>query len=916
MSNSGKLFLIDGSAYIFRAYYGIRPLSTSAGVPTNAVVGFARMVARLIKEQAPDYIAMIFDTKEPNFRHEMFPEYKANRDAPPEDLIPQFALIHQLVEAMDLVDLSMPGYEADDIIGTLSRYATAASIETVIVSSDKDLMQLVNDSVTMYDPMREKIYDREAVAEKFGVGPEFVADALALAGDTSDNIPGVPKVGLKTAAKLINRFGDVEAVIAGVATIEKPKAAERSVTENQESARLSKRLTLLDKDAPVAWELDSYTFRRPNKEKLSDFFDLIEARALLRDFKLDGPDSSGSSPSPKPKAAPPTVAQEQALPVINRDDYRTILDEAALDEFIQAIEKQKLVSFDLETTSLNAHRAEIVGFAMAVEGQSAVYVPVAHRYLGMPKQLGHDLVIDKLRPLLESSVIGKVGQNLKYDMNVLARIGVRLEGIREDSMLAAYILNATLSSYSLDALAREELQHETISYKSLTGTGKKQIGFDEVAVEDASRYASEDADIAYKLCHLLAKRMSASSMEHVYRELELPLVPVLAKMEQTGIKIDVAHLQALSTEFTSRLREIESKAHSLIGETINLASPKQLSHVFFEKLGYPVIKKTKTGYSTDQEVLETLAKDYELPCVVLEYRMLAKLKSTYVDALPKLADKGSGRVHTSYNQTGTATGRLSSTEPNLQNIPIRSEDGKRIRKAFVADEGWCLVAADYSQIELRVMAHLCQDEAFVEAFKQGEDIHSRTAREILTGGGEVDSESRRRAKAINFGILYGLSEFGLAKQLGISRSEAKDYISAYFGRYPKIRHFLDQCIEEGRENGYVSTLSGRQRALPELKSKNGNIRKGAERIAMNTPIQGSAADLIKMAMLKVAERLEKDNMRSRLLLQVHDELVLESPLEERDALVNLVREEMSGVMELSVPLVVDVGFGQSWAEAH
>jgi DNA polymerase-1 len=387
-------------------------------------------------------------------------------------------------------------------------------------------------------------------------------------------------------------------------------------------------------------------------------------------------------------------------------------------------------------------------------------------------------------------------------------------------------------------------------------------------------------------------------------------------MEQTGIKIDVAHLQALSTEFATRLREIEAKAHALIGETINLASPKQLSHVFFEKLGYPVIKKTKTGYSTDQEVLETLAKDYELPGVVLEYRMLAKLKSTYVDALPKLADNGSGRVHTSYNQTGTATGRLSSTDPNLQNIPIRSEDGKRIRKAFIADDGWCLVAADYSQIELRVMAHLCQDEAFVEAFRQGEDIHSRTAREILTGGEEVDSESRRRAKAINFGILYGLSEFGLAKQLGISRSEAKDYISAYFGRYPKIRHFLDRCIEEGRENGYVSTLSGRQRALPELKSKNGNIRKGAERIAMNTPIQGSAADLIKMAMLKVAERLEKENMQSRLLLQVHDELVLESPLEERDALVNLVREEMSSVMELSVPLVVDVGFGQSWAEAH
>jgi|MDSW01.1.fsa_nt_gb DNA polymerase-1 len=915
MSNKGKLFLIDGSAYIFRAYYGIRPLSTSTGVPTNAVVGFARMIARLIKEQAPEHIAIIFDTKEPNFRHELFSEYKANRDAPPEDLIPQFALIRQLVEAMDILDLSMPGYEADDIIGTLARKAASENMEAVIVSSDKDLMQLVNDSVTMYDPMRDRVFDRDAVIEKFGVPPEYVADALALAGDTSDNIPGVPKVGIKTAAKLINQFGDVEAVIAGVLELPKPKAAERSVAENQESARLSKQLTLLDKDAPVGWDVESYSFRPPNKEKLTEFFDLIEARALLRDFKLD----EGARPAKAKTVADsePTVsANEETLPSVDRENYQTILEEDQLENLIAKIQEEKFLSFDLETTSLNAHQAEIVGFALAVGSEPAAYVPVGHRYLGMPKQLSLELVLEKLKPILENPEIAKVGQNLKYDMNVLARIGLSLEGLREDSMLAAYILDATRSSYSLDALSREELQHETISYKSLTGTGKKQIGFDEVAVEDASRYASEDADVALKLCKILAKRMKTSDMEHVYRDLEIPLVPVLAKMEQTGIKIDVTHLQSLSTEFTQRLKEIEAKAHELIGEQINLASPKQLSHVFFEKLGYPVIKKTKTGYSTDQEVLETLAKDYELPGVVLEYRMLAKLKSTYVDALPKLADKGSQRVHTSYNQTGTATGRLSSTDPNLQNIPIRSEDGKRIRKAFVADEGWCLVAADYSQIELRVMAHLCQDEAFVEAFRQGEDIHSRTAREILTGGEEVDSESRRRAKAINFGILYGLSEFGLAKQLGISRSEAKDYISAYFGRYPKIRHFLDRCIEEGRENGYVSTLSGRQRALPDLKSKNGNIRKSAERIAMNTPIQGSAADLIKMAMLRVAERLEKEKMQSRLLLQVHDELVLESPLEERDALVDLVREEMSSVMELSVPLVVDVGFGQSWAEAH
>lgn len=910
MTKSGRLFLIDGSAYIFRAYYGIRPLSTSQGVPTNAVVGFARMVARLIKEQSPEYIAIIFDTKEPNFRHELFDEYKANRDAPPEDLIPQFSLIHQLVEAMDIPDISMAGFEADDIIGTLSRRATLEGLKSVIVSGDKDLMQLVNDSVSMYDPMKERLYDREGVIEKFGVPPEYVADALALAGDTSDNIPGVPKVGPKTAAKLINRFGDVEAVIAGVRTIEKPKAAERSVSENEESARLSKKLTLLDKDAPVGWDEASYQYRKPNKEKLTTFFDLIEARALLRDFKLDD-----AAAEPKPSSQNKTNAMA-APATIDRDKYTTILEQSDLTRVLETIMKEKLFSFDLETTSLNAHAAEIVGFAISVTGLPALYIPVAHRYLGVPAQLNREAVLDQLKPILENPEIGKVGQNLKYDMNVLARVGVHLAGIREDSMLAAYILDATRPSYSLDALSRDELQHETISYKSLTGTGKKRISFEEVDVESASRYAAEDADIAHKLCERLSTQVLGSAMEHVYRDLELPLIPVLAKMEQSGIKVDVGHLQALSNEFSERLRAIEAKAHELMGETINIASTKQLSRVFFEKFEYPVIKKTKTGFSTDQEVLETLAKDYELPGVVLEFRMLSKLKSTYVDALPKLADAGTGRVHTSYNQTGTATGRLSSTDPNLQNIPIRSEDGKRIRKAFVANEGWSLVAADYSQIELRVMAHLCEDEAFVEAFKNGEDIHSRTAQEILTGGGPVDSEARRKAKAINFGILYGLSEFGLAKQLGISRSEAKNYISAYFGRYPKIRHFLDRCIEEGRENGFVSTLSGRRRALPELKSRNGNIRKGAERIAMNTPIQGSAADLIKMAMLKVAARLEREKMQSRMLLQVHDELVLESPHEERDALINLVREEMVGVMELNVPLVVDVGYGQSWAEAH
>ena len=923
MSDRKKLYLIDGSAYIFRAYYGVRPLSTSTGLPTNAVVGFARMIGRLLREHRPEYLVMVFDTKAKTFRHKMYDLYKANRDAPPEDLIPQFGLIHDLVEAMDLIKLAEPGFEADDVIATLAKQAHGTEVEVVVVSADKDLMQLVRPGVSMYDPMKDKHYDRDAVIEKFGVPPERVADALALAGDSSDNIPGVPKVGPKTAAKLLNLFGDVEGVIKGVAEIQKPKAAERSVIENQESARLSKRLTVLSEEAPITLDLDRFRFRPANREKLTAFFDRIEARTLLRDFKttdqVSPPQPSSETPATTttpPADAPSPPAPETTNKKVDASTYRTITTEEDLQGLVASIRRVGRVSFDLETTSIKSTEADIVGVAICVPGEAAAYIPVAHRYLGVPKQLSRELVLEVLKPILENPQIGKVGQNLKYDMNVLSRVGITLEGLTEDSMLAAYVLDATRSSYSLDALSRELLGHETIAYKSLTGTGKKQIGFEEVAVEDASRYASEDADVALKLCDILSTDVGKSEMETLYRELELPLVPVLAKMEQAGIRVDVQQLEIISKELSSRLREIEKRAHDIIGEPINLASPKQLSHLFFEKLGYPVIKKTRTGYSTDQEVLETLAQDHELPGVVLEYRMLTKLKSTYVDALPRMVNPHTGRVHTSYNQTGTATGRLSSTDPNLQNIPIRTEDGRRIRKAFIAPDGWCLISADYSQIELRVMAHLCKDEAFVDAFKRGEDIHSRTAREILTDGTEPDSEARRRAKAINFGILYGLSEFGLSKQLDISRAEAKNYISTYFGRYPKIRHFLDQCIEDGREHGYVSTLAGRRRPLPDLKSKNGNIRKGAERIAMNTPIQGSAADLIKMAMIRVSDRLEKENFQSRLLLQVHDELVLESPLEERDALIELVRSEMSQVLELEVPLVVDVGHGASWADAH
>ncbi|MEE8408221.1 MAG: DNA polymerase I, partial [Myxococcota bacterium] len=701
MAGRRTLHLVDGSGYIFRAYYAIRPLSTSSGLPTNAVLGFARMVGRLVKDEKPELLGIVFDTPEKNFRHEIFADYKANREAPPEDLIPQFDLIRELVDAMDVPVLSEPGYEADDVIATLARQATEKGYDVVVVSGDKDLMQLVSDRVIMFDPMKDKRFDRAGVIEKFGVPPERVADVQALAGDTSDNIPGVPKVGPKGAAKLVNQFGDLDAVLEGVTTIDKPKAFERSVIEHADKARLSKRLAVLDDEAPTRLDLDALRYAAPRPEKLGPFLRRIEAFALMRDL---GVEVAGDDQAP--------ADEDGAPPRIDRSVYTSLLTLATLDEEIAAARDAKQLSIDLETTSLDANSADIVGVALCVPGRRAAYVPVAHRYLGAPKQLKLDAVLKRLRPVLEDEAVVKVGQNLKYDSVVFDRAGITLRGIGHDAMLAAYVLDPARPSYSLDALARELLGHETIHYKDLTGTGKKQIGFDEVAVEQATEYAAEDADIALRLCDMLSRRVHEAGLDRLYRELEIPLVPVLARMERAGVLVDVEHLAALSNEFRGRLATIEARAHELIGEPINLASPKQLAHVFFQKLGYPVVKKTKTGYSTDQSVLETLAADYELPGVILEHRLLAKLKSTYVDALPKMVNADTGRVHTSFNQTGTATGRLSSSAPNLQNIPIRSEDGRRIRRAFIAAPGTKLVSADYSQIELRVMAHLSGDPAF------------------------------------------------------------------------------------------------------------------------------------------------------------------------------------------------------------
>lgn len=907
------LYLIDGSGYIFRAYYAVRPLSTRAGVPTNAVLGFAKMLNRLIKERRPDHLGIAFDSKEKTFRHALYADYKANREAPPEDLVPQFPLIHELVEAMTIPRLQAPGYEADDILATLARQAVGEGYDVVIVSGDKDLMQLVSEHVTLFDPLKEKDYDVAAVIERFGVPPERVADVQALAGDTSDNIPGVPKVGLKTAAKLVAELGDVEQVIHGLEQRTKPKAIEQSVLEHRDKARLSKKLTVLAADAPVQLDWRGLAYGGPDPALLRRFFDEIEAVGLVREFGLDGSAQLKAAAAETPGDAP--AAAPSSSP-IDRDTYRCVLTEEQLAALREAAGRAPWLSVDLETTSLDAVRARLVGIALAVPGYGACYIPVAHSYLGVPKQLSKEAVLGALAPFLEDRRLPKVGQNLKYDMIVLAHEGVHLRGIGDDSMLAAFVLDSSRPSYGLDALAREALGHENIRYKDATTVGSKQVEFYQVDLDTATRYAAEDADVAARLCTLYAARIREQGLEHLYRDIELPLVSVLARMEQAGIRVDTTRLRRLGHELAERLLNIEARAEKLIGERINLGSTKQLAHVLFEKLKLPVVRKTKTGYSTDHEVLEALAEEHELPRVVLEHRELSKLKSTYIDALLRQADPATQRVHTSYNQTGAATGRLSSSDPNLQNIPIRTDDGRRIRECFIAEAGCVLISADYSQIELRVMAHLSGDPAFVEAFRQGEDVHTRTAREILTGGAPPTEAQRRHAKAINFGILYGLSEFGLAKQLGIPRAAAHDYIAAYFGRYPQIRAFLDHTIEAARTRGYVTTLAGRRRYLPNLTSKNGTVRQAAERIAMNTPIQGSAADIIKLAMLRVQAALDERRLGAKLLLQVHDELVLEAPAAERDDVSELVRREMANVMPLTVPLVVDVGYGDNWSAAH
>lgn len=892
MSKAKSLYLIDGSSYIFRAYFGIRQfLSTSKGFPTNALYGFINMLQKVVKDEKPDYLAVAFDSKEKTFRHEMYAEYKANREAPPEDLAKQFPYFEPLVQAYNIHGVRVPGYEADDIIGTLAEKAAKEGFKVVIVSGDKDMMQLISPDIRMLDTMKNKWFGVEEVEEKFGVTPDRVIDVMGLMGDSSDHIPGVKGVGPKTASELIRKFGSIQELYERIDEVDKVKLREKLV-QDKEMALLSRQLVTINTAVKLEGGIEDLKFKSPDNAELKKLFSEFEFSSLLGE-----------------------LGEASSSPVVE-SHYETILAEADLERWINKLKKSKIFALDLETTSLHPVRARVVGISLSCEEGEACYIPLAHRYLGVPDQLSLDWVFKKLKPLFQDPHLKKVGQNIKYDLIVLRNEGVNLQGVAFDTMLASYILNPAGRRHNLDDLARDFLGHTTIKYKDVVGTASKEIGFDEVDVESATNYAAEDADITWRLYEKLSPLLKGDDLK-LFLELELPLIEVLAEMEIHGMKLDQKHLQNLSQKIQKMMEDRVEQIYSLAGEQFNINSPKQLSVILFEKLGLPTVKKTKSGYSTDVSVLEELAAEHDLPEMILTYRQLGKLKSTYVDALQEDIFSKTGRVHTSFNQTVAATGRLSSSNPNLQNIPIRTEMGREIRKAFTAEGSNYLLSADYSQVELRILAHLSEDDALIEAFQMGEDIHTRTACEIFgTSPDRLDAEARRMAKAVNFGIVYGLSAFGLSKQLKIFPKDAKKFIDQYFALYKKVKVYMEETVAHAREVGYTMTIMNRKRYLPDLKSQNRQVREAAERVAVNSPVQGSAADLIKLAMIQLAKKISEKKLKSTMILQVHDELLFECPEDEEQEIRALVKKEMEEVVPLKVPLVVDMGWGENWNTAH
>jgi DNA polymerase I len=915
MTRSPDLVLVDGSSYVYRAFHALPPLSNSRGEPTGAVLGVLNMLLKFLKDYQPRRIAVVFDAPGKTFRDDLFTEYKAHRPTMPDDLRAQIEPLLSIIKAQGLPLLRVPGVEADDVIGTLACRAAQTGQSVLISTGDKDMAQLVNESITLINTMNNSVLDRGGVKAKFDVFPEQIIDYLALIGDSSDNIPGIDKVGPKTAAKLLQQYGSLEGLLGHLAEI--PGKVGENLRAGLSTLELSRRLATIRTDLELPLSLEELTPGTPDVAALRELYGRLELRALLR--QLEGGEAGSAAPASAPTGGA-ARAPEASAPVAPLErHYETLTTWPDLERWLHGLRAAPLFAFDTETTSLDYMRAEIVGVSFCIEPGAAAYVPLAHVYPGAPEQLPRAAVLAALKPLLEDPARGKVGHNLKYDAHVLANVGVALAGMRFDTMLESYVWNSVATNHDLDSDAQRYLGVRTIAYTDVTGKGAKQICFDQVPIERASEYAAEDADIALRLHRVLWPQLqSVPALARLYQECEQPLVPVLMKMEHYGVLVDRELLRAQSREFAHQLQELLLQAHREAGHEFNIESPRQLQQILFERLQLPVRRRTPTGQpSTAEDVLEELAENFALPRIVLEYRALAKLKSTYTDKLPELVNERTGRIHTSYAQAVAATGRLSSVEPNLQNIPVRRAEGRRIRQAFVAPPEWVLLAADYSQIELRIMAHLSGDESLRAAFAEDRDVHQATAAEVFgVVLAAVSAEQRRTAKMINFGLIYGMSPFGLARNLGIERAAAQQHVERYFQRYPGVKRFMDNTRAQARETGYVETVFGRRLYLPDIRSGNPQLRQYAERSAINAPMQGTAADIIKRAMITVDAWITRVASPARLIMQVHDELVFEVPRAAVADFTHVVREHMVNAASLSVPLRVEVGTGANWDEAH
>jgi DNA polymerase-1 len=889
MVEKPRLFLIDGSSYVFRAFYAIGRLSTSKGFPTNAIFGFTSMLLKVLRDVKPEYVAVVLDAKGPTFREQIYSDYKANRPGMPEGLEPQIPYIKRIVEAYNIPVIEIEGYEADDVIGTIARQVAKQGVDVFIVTGDKDMLQLVDERIRTLDTMKDRSFGPTEVVQRYGVEPKEMTDLMGLTGDSIDNIPGVPGIGEKTAVALIKEFKTLENLLANREKVSRKKVFE-ALTRFGEQAKLSKLLATISTDVPLEYDLQDLALSEPDVERLREVFRELEFSKFLKDMTGE---------------------------TLSVEDYHTVTEEDQFSNLLGELRRCQGFSFDCEATSRDPMVAELVGFSFSFDPQRAFYVPVGHRYLGVPRQLDKNVVLSQLKPLFEDGRLRKYGHNLKYEYVLLKRNGIELRGIACDTMVASYLVNPTKHNHNLEEIAREYLDHRMISYKDVVGSGKKGVTFDQVDLNTAKNYSCEDSDVAFLVNPILLSRVEEEGLKDLFNRVEIPLIEVLAHMEMNGVKIDRSLLEEMSKEFGNKLASIEDRIYLLAGERFNVNSSQQLSKILFEKLRLPKVKRTKTGTSTDTEVLTKLAQHHDLPGELLAYRSFSKLKSTYIDALPRLINPRTGRLHTSYNQTVTATGRLSSSDPNLQNIPIRSEEGRRIRQAFIAAEGWLMLSADYSQIELRILAHLARDRQLCEAFQRDEDIHARTASNIFgVPIEEVTPEMRRQAKVINFGIIYGMSAFGLGKELNIDSAVAAAYIEGYFQKHRGVKEYIDSSLREAREKGYVTTLLGRKRYLPEINSPNQMARNATERTAINTPIQGTAADLIKVAMVHIHRRFKDLNLSTKMVMQVHDELVIECPDDELEQASQITRDAMEGAMECSVPLKVSIAYGRNWNEAH